>query len=212
MTEIETYLEINELQYDALIFTEHWLRTDEFKSIYIEGYTNATCYSRSQLSHGGSCIFVKKEYSFVELDILKQKSQELDCECTAVQVEELGMIILSVYRSPSGDIDNFINIMESILDFLVSKQKYQIFICGDFNINLLDLNPRTIKFTDLINNFNLSFTITEPTRENSLIDNIIINKKVNLLHAANISNSLSDHRAQNIIVECGIQRKTKQGV
>ena len=93
---------------------------------------------------------------------------------------------LYTFSEDVGDVESFLNIMENILDTLKSKQKYNIFICGDFNINILDKNPTTNKYKDLINNFNLNFTITDPTRHSSLIDNIIVNNKVNSLHAKNI--------------------------
>lgn len=201
VSEFEAFLKIDDVEYDVLTFTEHWLDQEEFESIYIEGYNNAACFSRLLNQHGGSCIFVKNLYTFTELPSVKRISRELDCECVAVLVNELDMIVLSVYRSPSGNVDSFFEIMGNIFEYLMGKQKCSIVICGDFNINMLQPNINTNRFTDLINNFNFSLTINTPTRINSLIDNIMINNNINLMQSKNFENSLSDHMCQSVSAE-----------
>ena len=72
-----------------------------------------------------------------------------------------------------------------------------IFICGDFNIDFLDVfNSLTIDFNNIISQLGLNNLIKIPTRlstyKNSLIDNILINSNSILLNGV-INTDISDH-------------------
>ena len=73
----------------------------------------------------------------------------------------------------------------------------EIFICGDFNIDFLDVfNPFTIDFNNTISQLGLNNLIKIPTRlstyKNSLIDNILTNSNSILLNGV-INTDISDH-------------------
>nr|CAI5827097.1 unnamed protein product [Callosobruchus analis] len=53
----------------------------------IEGFTLSTHYSRDIHIHGGVAIYIKKDVCFSELDEIRDLSQELCCECCAVNYE-----------------------------------------------------------------------------------------------------------------------------
>ena len=90
-------------------------------------------------------------------------------------------IIGVVYRHPCMNADIFNNDYLVKLTDKLSKMKKNIYICGDFNFNLLNLShDGTINFTEhMLSNFLLPI-ISIPTKLNSsnnntLIDNIFIN-------------------------------------
>ncbi|XP_028035994.1 uncharacterized protein LOC114247276 [Bombyx mandarina] len=93
-------------------------------------------------------------------------------------VELERFIVISVYRPPNSFYDSFENIMERVLLKLSVSNKH-IFICGDFNINLLENTNATIRFSTLLKSYNLSNLFSEPTRKTSTsatcIDNIFKN-------------------------------------
>ena len=84
-------------------------------------------------------------------------------------------IISCVYQSPGSNIECFSEWIEKL--FSTVKQK-TLFICGDFNIDLL--NPTKLKiiddFLDTMYSMSLYPTITKPSRITShsatIIDNI----------------------------------------
>ena len=85
------------------------------------------------------------------------------------------IIVSSIYRQPNSKIDYFTNSM----DIMSKSKKGILFLCGDFNINLLEykLNNHTEHFVDLLFALSLFPLINRPTRLSnqhvSIIDNIL---------------------------------------
>ncbi|KAA5784729.1 hypothetical protein F3H09_31280 [Pseudomonas aeruginosa] len=124
-------------------------------------------------------------------------SVERIIEMACVELERF--IVVSVYRPPNSLYDFFENIMECVLLKLSVSNKH-VFICGDFNINLLENTNATIRFRTLLKSYNLSNLFSEPTRITSTsatcIDNIFTNVKP--LHKYIINHLSSDHSGQSL--------------
>lgn len=197
--EIEHLLSETKHRYVTLVFTEHWLERGEFDAVHIDGYRNAACYSRSNKKHGGVCIFVHSNYNFIELDEYKHGVLESDFECCAVEIEQIKTIVVAVYTSPNGNFDNFLGGLEKILLKLAARVKYSIFICGDFNTDILRHTSRSEKFLDLIHCFGFSCSNRLPTRGVSCLDNILVNNDDTcFLRTSIIACSFSDHDALSL--------------
>ena len=87
------------------------------------------------------------------------------------------LILLCIYRSPSGNFGEFSVQLDQILKSLY-KQKLEYIICSDFNVNFLIDSSSAQQLTLLLQSFNL-FHITDfPTRmtkeSSSAMDNIFI--------------------------------------
>jgi hypothetical protein len=80
------------------------------------------------------CIFVKKDQHFNKIDI-SHHCKEQNLEICAIQLvtKTANLIILSLYRAPSGDINEFLKRLDAILKYLYSP-KSEFIICGDINI------------------------------------------------------------------------------
>lgn len=63
-------------------------------------------------------------------------SQELQGEFTGVLISELSLVIVAMYRSPSGHANVFLSLLELWLTYLVSLN-YSVITGTDHNINLL---------------------------------------------------------------------------
>ena len=123
--------------------------------------------------------------------------------CAAkLKLKEKNVIILCVYREPSGNFDCFLKTIDSILNSLCNR-KMKFIINGD--INYLETNNKkqqldnlpVIKANQITYNFRS--TVHFPTRivnnSISIIDNIFIDNKSNYTIQPCI-NGLSDHDAQ----------------
>ena len=105
------------------------------------------------------------------------------------------------YRPPHATVAQlklFINCFTQILTMLNSCGA--IFVCGDYNINLLSLNTdeHTGSYFDGILSSGFLSTITLPTRiseKSTLIDNIFSNKQEKINFAGILINEISDHQA-----------------
>ena len=98
--------------------------------------------------------------------------------------------------------NQFFNYMESTLKKLSDENK-EIYICGDFNIDLLKINSSDshLIFYNLLNSHGLLSFITHPTRVvegqmPSLIDNIFSNNIYDIVLSGNIYFNLSEHFSQ----------------
>ncbi|KAK9674817.1 hypothetical protein QE152_g40832 [Popillia japonica] len=134
---------------NGLALTEHWLKPENQTFIRLENYYMASCFHRKERHHGGSCIFIRNGLVSEELVFLKNKSCELNIECSAVKLDIYKTVIINIYRSPQGDLGIFFEILDDILDAVLGKYTtYCINVCGDFNLNLdreFDVNIITFK-------------------------------------------------------------------
>ena len=112
-------------------------------------------------------------------------------------------LICCIYRAPKtylGQLNEFIS------NFCQNTRNKTVYLCGDFNIDLLqhDTNNTTDNFIDHLYSFGLHPLITRPTRITShsktLIDNIFTTNLSNI-HSGLIINDLSDHLPIFLIFE-----------
>ena len=68
----------------------------------------ASAFTRKTRIHGGSIIFCKKELEYRERCDITKCSSEIDCEISAVEILSMNLIIVTIYRSPSGDLECFL--------------------------------------------------------------------------------------------------------
>ena len=107
-----------------------------------------------------------------------------------------------IYRHPNHDSSEFMNYLEITLKKISSEHK-EVYICGDFNIDLLKLDKVTNYqlYYNLLCSFGFLPLIVQPTRvvENqtpSLIDNIFCNNLSDDTISGNVQLTLSEHFCQ----------------
>jgi exonuclease III len=105
--------------------------------------------------------------------------EEKDVEACVIKLSSTSimMIILAIYRSPTGNFSNFLQKFDIILNKLYNN-KVEFIICGDVNINYLENSDRRQQLDALLNTYNLIGTVSFPTRivnnSRTAIDNIYI--------------------------------------
>jgi hypothetical protein len=94
-------------------------------------------------------IFIKNDiiHSTTELII-----QETNCLFTTLKYNDHNYGILTIYRSPNGDINTFLTQFNIIINNIIKNhKKSKIIILGDLNINLLDTSQNTTNYVDILN-------------------------------------------------------------
>ena len=88
--------------------------------------------------HGGSAVYVHKSVEYKSRNKINRLSIKNVIECVAVECKwgDIIVIIISVYRPPSGNIEPFLNTLENML-CNIEKEDKKVLIAGDFNIELL---------------------------------------------------------------------------
>ena len=159
-------------------------------------HTMFTC-SRTNKSGGGVALYIndslQRKYLPDFFRCLVNCAEVVSLEISLINGKKA--LIGCIYRAPKTDLEQLI---EFISNFCQNTRNKTIYLCGDFNIDLLqyDTNNVTNYFIDLLYRFGLHPLITRPTRitshSNSLIDNIFTTN-LSDIHSGLIINDLSDH-------------------
>jgi exonuclease III len=99
-------------------------------------------YSRIRKEGGGSCIFVKDRVQTKELNSMQGLCKEKDFEMSILELVDLKIVLVCIYRSPDGDFQLFQQNLETVIQKVQSKKK-RVILCGDWNINVLEDSARS---------------------------------------------------------------------
>jgi hypothetical protein len=176
--------------YDILAFNEVW-NIKDYEKLLVEGFEIKAVKLRNESRGGGTVIFGRKE---LKTSTIESPFVEGCLETTCIKIE--GILFLNIYRPPSG---NKLNFIELISNFLESHRNDKIIIGGDFNINLL---AGDALIDGLCNMYQLEVKIREVTRiaSGTCIDNYITNIN-GVFKVENIT--IADHQAITAKIACG---------
>jgi exonuclease III len=196
----------------ALCLTEHHLKHFQIKNIQIENYKLGASFCRDQYEKGGVAIYIRKNLQCSNIDVSKY-SKDKDIEICAIKTSyyDLNICIISIYRSPYGNFDCFLQNLDSTLQTLYSASR-NIIICGDINIDYLAESERKNQLDNLLLSYNLTSIITFPTRlqntSATAIDNMFLDtSRLKEYTVIPIINGLSDHDAQLLKINTEISHR-----
>lgn len=194
---IKEYLHQFTEQFNIIALTETWLNGDRGVNFNLEGY-DLHYINRVNKSGGGVAIFIDHSVQFAVIEDMSFVIDDV-LECVSIEIcnnQRRNTIITCVYRTPGSSIEVFNNWIETTFSHISKKS---LFICGDFNIDLLNTN-RTKFANDFLQTmycFNLHPLITKPTRitqgSASLIDNIFTNDTDKISISGILISDISDH-------------------
>jgi exonuclease III len=116
----------------------------------ILGYILGSSFCCKNLQKEGVCIFVRKDLYFSKINI-SHDCREKDVEICAIELETklCKLIILSLYRAPAGDFNQFIKNLDDALKHQY-KPKAEFLICGDINTEYLMQTNRKKQLASLL--------------------------------------------------------------
>ena len=189
----------------VLCMSEHHLDRTAIETIRLHNYSLRAKFCRNKFKKGGVCIFTHDSIHCSEIN-LNKFCKEKDFEICAIELhlQFYKICIVTIYRSPSGDFQYFVNSLEKTLS-KIHNSTNDIILCGDFNINYSINSTCKQSMDSLISSYGLSSIITFPTRiqntTRTIIDNIFLNTfKFNNHSVYPSINGLSDHDAQCLII------------
>lgn len=192
--ELEAYM--SDSKYDILCFSEHFLTNNEIKNFALNKYEIGSYFCRTKTIHGGVVILYKSGLDFNTREDINAFSVESHFEVAAIESVKLNLIIITVYRSPLGDFENFMSGFNSLLNKL-RHCKNDIIINGDFNLQFNTNDVFYSDFKDLITSFSFRPTIVSSTRHKNCLDNILVNFNTDFQTDV-FDPGLSDHKAITI--------------
>ena len=184
---------------DILCISEHWLSECNENLYNIHGYRKVSWFSRKRHIHGGVGILVFNDIEAIEIKYIKTNSVGKECELVGVYLPERELVVVCTYRSPNGNIEDFLAIIETTLMQIHSKSKpsTRVVLAGDLNINLNTENTTKDRLLNLTLSYGLKAMFNEPTRmagqSKTCIDNIFTN--LNETTARITDPNYGDHKA-----------------
>lgn len=189
--------------------TEHWKCDEEIKAYVIPGYELISYFCRNKGQHGGCALYCSSNFQAKENTDFRNLSVAREFECCALNLyvaNKLEVIVLTIYRPPLGNINNFFQILNIILDkLLIFKSNF--IIAGDFNCDFLKASSERNTLVNLLHTHNVEFTIRDHTKIAGKSKTCLDNINFSYTKAEVINAHISDHFAQKIIFP--IKKKTK---
>lgn len=177
---------------DVICISEHWLTDEQVNSFIPNKYAIGDIMCRKNMKNGGVGIFLKETIKFIKVDV-SNFCLELHCELTCIKLVDFDLTILSVYRSPIGDVKIFLANLELLIQHILKLSKF-VAICGDFNIEMNQIESSNSKrFSNLLRSLNLICANTSTTRGKSCIDNVIVNFSANMFRIKTVGGCFADH-------------------
>ena len=101
-----------------LCLSEHHLDMKQMEQTVIPNYILSAHFCRNIFKMGGVCIFTHKILHCMEINLAKfNKEKDLEVCATELHLQSYKICILTIYRSPTGDLQYFLNALEEILTF-----------------------------------------------------------------------------------------------
>ena len=215
------YFRQNKITFSAICLQETWLgQNSDTCLLEIDDYTLISQYKTCS-AHGGLAIYIKNSYKYKVLSIqpLSKIWEGQFIEITINSETKKKVILGNIYRPPKNlnvNYHTFISEFSKTLDYL-QKQKSEVIIAGDYNIDLLKIKYKPIfnEYFDTVLGFGFVPKITLPTRlskrSGTLIDNFLckLSPRYSNTKAGILISDISDHLPyficldQNVATELG---------
>ena len=190
-TVLESFLLQHSCKFVAVCLSEHWLRECEMTHYDVAKYRLGASFSRSERIHGGVAVLVREDVRYVPID-LSAFSVEIEAELAAVKLPDEHVVIVSIYRSPSGCLQTFMSVLARVFEVL-SVGSFNVILVGDFNVHFQ--NPGDADTSELcgfLREYGLMSNFCSPTRFGNCLDNAFANTLIPI-QSRTVNFVFSDH-------------------
>jgi exonuclease III len=184
-----------------ICFSENHLCENNILMTKPNDYYLASNFARQSYTAGGVCTLIKLNLVSDVIHLTRYCIEKVIEACAAhIKVGSHSIILLCIYRSPSGNFGEFLGQLDLILKCLY-KPKFETIICGDFNVNFLIDSSLVQQLNLLMQSYNMFHIVDFPTRttkgSSTAIDNIFIDlSRINPFQIFSLTNRLSAHETQ----------------
>lgn len=139
---IKNYLHTFYKPFNIIAISETWIDTEKGIDFELDGY-ELRYKNRQNKGGGGVAMYIDKSLNFRVLDGMTTVIDNL-LECLTIEIcmeKNRNVIVSCIYRAPGSNIVTFSEWMESVFSKIGNKT---VFVCGDFNIDILNPNKHNI--------------------------------------------------------------------
>ena len=201
---LDQWLDNLNSSFDILCLCETFLTEELQNEVYIEPFQGFhQCRNRDG---GGVSVYVRDDLSPVHLPHLSFTCDSMEAVTAQFSVRKGKRdVVVSVYRPPSANVHDFITKMEELMKDIRRQNFHDVYIAGDFNIDLLKEDNDKIELTNFMHAYNHYCAINKPTRVTdtsaTLIDHVWVSN-ADRIHSSYI---VVDDETDHYPVECLIR-------
>ena len=170
---------VNNFPFSVIGVTETWLHSNSAPLFHLNNYHMVRVDRPQGRRGGGVALYISDQLQFnIRHDIAPNECESLFIEIDNIKTRNI--VVGVIYRPPNSNFEQFYEGLDRCLNLLAQENK-QIYLIGDFNINLLpdQRNNSSDRFQYLLQSNSFQPHITQPTRidptSSTLIDNIFSN-------------------------------------
>ena len=171
------------INFNVIILTETRFLGEQGADV--GGYNGYHC-GRALGGGGGVSVYCDSELSSRKLNQLCMVDENVECCVIEIVCGKRPLIIVAIYRPPTGSLVHFGDFICSILNHPLLLKK-EVVLTGDINVDLLDFDSSCLGARNFVHNmYSLNFlaVVTKPTRfpsgnqlgQPSLLDHIWYNR------------------------------------
>uniref|UniRef100_A0A8C6M161 Reverse transcriptase domain-containing protein n=1 Tax=Nothobranchius furzeri TaxID=105023 RepID=A0A8C6M161_NOTFU len=210
---IKEYIAQFKKPFTVIAISETWITHKKEGNFELYGY-DFIHQDRIRKKGGGVALYIDKNLNYKKVEMMTTTIEGV-MECVTVEIsmkKKTNILVSCIYRTPGSKIETFKNKMEEMFTNLYQKG---VFICGDFNIDLLNPNKNksTEEFIDIMYSLGLFPLITRPTRITlhctTLIDNIFTNIMEEKVESGLLISDISDHLPVFASYDCHYKNETE---
>jgi hypothetical protein len=121
--ELINSLEIGNINPHVICFSEHHMEEQDLLHLTLPCYILGSNFCHQNLQKGGVCIFVHEDLYFSKIKIsCNWKEKDLEICAVELETESSTLIILNLYRAPTGDFNRFMKNVGDTLKYLYKPQ------------------------------------------------------------------------------------------
>lgn len=189
---------LNNLNYNFKIlgFVETKL-TDDIENLYhLNSYNQIT--NNNTRNSGGLALYCHSDLEVIVREDLNRKTVFMESLFVEVVSGGKNRIVGLIYHRPNSNKNDFVNMLENILNIL-SRENKLVYLTGDFNIDLLNKNTYlpSKNLINLFNSYNYVSLVNNPSRvtnsSTTIIDHIWTNDCENTVYNGLFYDFTSDH-------------------
>jgi hypothetical protein len=115
--------EIDNINPHMLCLSEHCIVEQKLLHLTMIGYLLGSSFCQKGLQRGGIHIFVSTDQHFSKIDISHHcKEQDFEISTVMLVTKISNLIMLNLYRAPSGDVNEFLRRLDATLKYLYSPK------------------------------------------------------------------------------------------
>ena len=179
------YLSLLKCSFDIVCFSETWLNECGHLDDYFPNYRSFHS-TRTNRRGGGVAIYSHKKLQCTAMESLTLNEEHLESIFIKIKTNHRNLVVGCCYRPPNSQYEIFESCIEEKMSSVCS-QTTDLYVCGDFNVDLLrsEEEARASSFYSSMAALSLIPTISKPTRITdtscTLIDNIFTTNLSNFI-------------------------------